>query len=333
MKFWYDPNDNEDVYVNQFTSTPAVRSFNLHQGWNLISFDVFPYAPAIADVLSDVAGMYDRVLAFDCHGGTPGLSYYPDLPMLSSLQHMDPYHGYWIHMTMNGTLEVEGTEIGDTTPQYLCEGWNLISYLPESPLPVSTALASIDGLYSVVLGWDNGALSYYPDLPPALNSLHQMEAGHGYWVKLTQAATLVYPDGFVALASDLQPNVPGTMVPPSNIFADFVSLASRLPDGTLLPTGTVVQAYDPSGVMCGEVVIGDVPGQFLVAVYGDDPETTEDEGAEVGDIIRFTVDGQDVVSTLPKDPVWPGDKARVDVVLNPLRSFLPIKLKSEQASE
>ena len=55
------------------------------------------------------------------------------------------------------------------------------------------------------------AVTAYPDLPPALNSLHQLEPGHGYWVKLTQAATLVYPEGFVALASELQPNVPGTM--------------------------------------------------------------------------------------------------------------------------
>ena len=332
VKFWYDPSDPGDVYINRFTSTPAVRTFNLHQGWNLISFDVFPYDPAIAQVLSDVAGMYDRVLAFDCHGGTPGLSYYPDLPVLSSLQHMDPYHGYWIHMTMNGTLTVEGIEIGDTTPLYLCQGWNLVSYLPESPLPVSTALASIDGLYSVVLGWDNGALSYYPDLPPALNSLHQLEPGHGYWIKLTQAATLVYPEGFMVAASALLPNVPGTMAPPTNIWANFVSVASRLPTGELLPAGSVVHAIDPDGIVCGEHVVS-VPGGFLMAVYGDDPLTPEDEGAEEGDVIRFTIDEQPVESTIPKEPIWIGDKARVDVVLNPLRSFLPIKMKSEPGSE
>jgi len=328
VKFWYDATDPGDIYVNRFTSTPAVRTFNLHQGWNLISFDVFPNDPAIASVLSDVAGMYDRVLAFDCNAGSPGLSYYPDLPLLSSLQHMDPFHGYWIHMNMNGTLTVEGTEIADTTPLYLCEGWNLVSYLPESPLPVSTALANIDGLYSVVLGWDNGALSYYPDLPPGLNSLHQLEPGHGYWIKMNQAATLVYPDGFVALASELEPNRVGTMVPPSNIWADFVSLASRLPNGDLLPTGTVVRAVDPDGVVCGEVVLVD-PGMFLMAVYGDDPQTGEDEGAVEGDVIRFTVNDEPVIVTMPKNPIWPGDRGRVDFIINPLRSFLPIKIKSE----
>ena len=330
VKFWYDPTDPNDVYINQFTVTPAVRTFNLHQGWNLISFDVFPFDPAIASVLSDVAGKYTRVLAFDCHSGTPGLSYYPDLPMLSSLQHMDPFHGYWIYMTQNATLQVEGAEISDTTPLYLCAGWNLVSYLPESPLPVSTALASIDGLYSVVLGWDNGALSYYPDLPPALNSLHQLEPGHGYWIKMTAPATLVYPDGFVVSAEGLTPNVHGTMAPPSNIWANFVALKSRWNDAPL-PVGALVEAFDPDGVKCGEVVVA-VEGAFLMPVYGDDPETQTDEGAVEGDVIRFTVNGEPI-RTIPRDPIWPGDKARVDIVLGPSLANLPIIMKLAQPAQ
>lgn len=326
VKFWYDPQDAEDIYVNRFTLTPAVRQINLHQGWNLVSFDVFPEDPAIASVLSGIAGLYTRVLAFDCHSGTPGLSYYPDLPTLSSLQHMDPYHGYWIYMNANATLNVAGIAVPDSTPLYLCEGWNLISYLPESPLPVDVALQSIDGLYSVVLGWDNGALSYYPDLPPGLNSLHQLEPGHGYWVKLTAPATLVYPEGFAMSASELEPNVLGSMIPPSNIWANFVALNSRL-NGDPLPVGAVVRAYDPDGLMCGEVVVA-VEGGFVMPVYGDDPQTPEDEGAVAGDIIRFTVNDEPVL-TMPKDPVWPGNMERVDIVIGPLRSFLPIKVRSE----
>jgi len=324
VKFWYDPQDVEDIYVNRYTMTPAVRTINLRQGWNLISFDVFPTDPAIASVLSGIAGRYTRVLSFDCNAGTPGLSYYPDLPALSSLQHMDPYHGYWIYMNSSATLTVQGFEIPDSTPIYLCAGWNLVSYLPESPLPVDVALQSINGLYSVVLGWDNGALSYYPDLPPGLNSLHQMEPGHGYWVKLTAPATLVYPEGFTMAASELEPNVLSTMVPPSNIWANFVALNSRF-HGDPLPVGAVVRAFDPDGVLCGETVVA-VEGGFVMAVYGDDPQTPEDEGAKVGDIIRFTVNDEPVI-TMPKDPVWPGNMERVDIVIGPLRSLLPIKVK------
>jgi len=335
VKFWYNPQDPDDIYINRFTLSPSVRTFNLHQGWNLISFDVFPFNPAIASVLSGINGMYDRVLAFDCNAGTPGLSYYPSLPALSSLQHMDPYHGYWIHMTMNGTLTVRGMEIPDTTPLYLCEGWNLVSYLPDSPLPVTQALANIDGLYSVVLGWDNGALSYYPDLPPALNSLHQLEPGRGYWIKMTKAATLGYPDGFVTVA-EMRPNDTPSQAPiGSRLWADFYASAAWF-NGSLIPKGSTIRAYDPDGVLCGEKVMPlDGPdGQFLISVYGDDPETPTDEGARPGDVIRLTVtiDGvayEESVFTWPKDLVWVGDRApRTDFTI-PFRSLKPVTIKTD----
>jgi len=93
-----------------------------------------------------------------------------------------------------------------------------------------------------------------------------------------------------------------------------------------LPVGALVQAFDPDGVKVGEVVVP-IEGGFMMAVYGDDPTTPTDEGAKAGDVIRFTVNGQPVL-TMPRDPIWQ-EKARVDIMLEPLRSFLPIKLKHD----
>ena len=124
------------------------------------------------------------------------LSYYVDLPpALNSLKVMDGRHGYWIYVIGDAQWEVSGDLLPDDTPLELCVGYNLISYLPDEPLSVPTALASIAGEYSAVLSFDPlaGAKSYYPDLPPALNSLKVMEPGRGYWIYMTSADTLIYP--------------------------------------------------------------------------------------------------------------------------------------------
>ena len=45
----------------------------------------------------------------------------------------------------------------------------------------------IEGQYVVIQGFDGGTRSYYPDLPPEVNSLKEMDAEHGYWIKVKQA--------------------------------------------------------------------------------------------------------------------------------------------------
>jgi len=301
-----------------------VRAISLQQGWNLISFDVMPFDAAIGSVLAGIAGKYDRVLAFDCNAGTPGQTYYPDLPGVSNLRFMDPYHGYWIHMTQAATLTVQGIEVDDSSPLYLCAGWNLISYLPNAPLPVATALNSLAGVYTVVLGWEGGALSHYPELPASLNTLHQLRPLHGYWVRITRPATQVYAEGLVVAASDLTPNVTSAFEPPSNQWADFVALNARF-QGQPIPVGTVIQAYTGDGILCGEVTVT-LEGAFMIAVYGDDPTTPEKEGAVVGDEIKLFADGT-LLRTAPRILTWPGDRERVDILVEPLEVNLPLLLR------
>jgi hypothetical protein len=122
------------------------------------------------------------------------LSYYPDLPPeLNTLRTLAPYYGYWIEMEQGATLSITGTAVATTVPLSLNQGWNMVSYLPHRPLPVATALASIDGLYTAVLAFDGQGLSYYPSLPPEMNTLEVLEPGQGYWIEVSTATTLVYP--------------------------------------------------------------------------------------------------------------------------------------------
>jgi len=63
--------------------------------------------------------------------------------------------------------------------------------------------------------------------------------------------------------------------------------------------GSTIRAYDPDGVLCGQAVVH-WDGSFgLMPVYRDDEYTDFDEGAEPGDLIRFTINGRDVISDPP----------------------------------
>jgi hypothetical protein len=100
---------------------------------------------------------------------------------------------------------------------------------------------------------------------------------------------------------------------PTPWFADFVGEQSTL-GSQPLPVGAVVRAYDPSGALAGRAEVT-LSGWYLMAVYGDDPLTELDEGAESGDTITFTVDGRPAVPLGPDPPVWIGAGERVHVEL------------------
>lgn len=180
--------------VNLWETRPAYRSLSLKDGWNLISFDVAPPDTRIGAVLGGLAGNYEAVLSMECGAGVR--AYYPDLPpALNTLSTMDAYHGYWLRAIGDRMLYLSGNELPNALGQPLCAGYNLISYWPNVPLPVPTALASIAGQYTVVTGYDPvaGAQSYYPDLPPSLNTLTTLQPGRGYWVRMSTAGVLIYP--------------------------------------------------------------------------------------------------------------------------------------------
>jgi hypothetical protein len=122
------------------------------------------------------------------------LTYYPSLPPDdNTLKELNPYHGYWIKMKQADTLSITGYPLESSTPLSLAEGWNLVSYLDDISLPVSTALSSIDGLYTAVLGYEGEGLSFYTSVPPEMNTLESLKPGYGYWIRMNSGARLVYP--------------------------------------------------------------------------------------------------------------------------------------------
>ena len=60
-------------------------------------------------------------------------------------------------------------------------------------------------------------------------------------------------------------------------------------DGLPIRIGDIVTARDPGGVMCGLFIAGTEGEYGLITVYGDESDTPQDEGAEDGDTITFSI--------------------------------------------
>jgi hypothetical protein len=128
-------------------------------------------------------------------------------------------------------------------------------------------------------------------------------------------------------------------VTPTNEWVDFFSASSTFL-GTPVPVGAVIRAFDPDGVQCGEFTVVVEGAYGVMPCYRDDDTTTEDEGAEPGDVISFTINGfpaTPIPRTLNGTPVpagtsvtWTahGDRWEVDlqVVASPTPSPSPTQM-------
>jgi len=272
----------------------ATVGLELEAGLNLRSWNVDTETDSTLWILAPTLFELRSARGFDGEG----LLYDPALPpQFNTLVTMDHLHGYWIDVRNDVSMPVTGRRVSAGTPIPLRAGYNLISYLPQEADSVRHALASIIDKVQVVMGYDGGGLTWDPAVPPQVNSLQVLSPSFGYWVRLTEADTLVYPPDVlvppaIAASPGRDAKQGGTAV--ENDDGDF-RLSTRSREwigvwgdaidvgGEPIAAGTIVTALDPDGVVCGEFTVVR-PGELgMMAVYRDDPATEADEGAVPGD--------------------------------------------------
>jgi len=75
-------------------------------------------------------------------------------------------------------------------------------------------------------------------------------------------------------------------------------------DSQPLPIGSLIQAFDSSGVYCGVDTVRFAGAFGFMTVYGDDPQSSGlDEGAVNGETITFKINGRNAVVN-SGDPTW-----------------------------
>jgi len=177
------------TFTTSTVSGHLLIPISLHAGWNLISLPVVPLSTSISDLLKSQIATHD-VLSVWSYTGTPRSweSYIPG--QSGTLTTMTDGNAYWIFMTRNDTLYVDGTVIPPNAvpaAYSLVQGWNLVGFKPEPSLQnesVGTYLSSIEGSYDVNNVW------VYANGWVRADSSFMLQPGEGMWVLMTSSATL-----------------------------------------------------------------------------------------------------------------------------------------------
>jgi len=211
--------------------------------------------------------------------------------------------------------------------------WSDATVLNTNPVPVGVMIRAYDpdgvlcGEYQVNTAGSYGLMAVYRDDAFTTGVDEGAEPGdtlhftfNGVPARTVGPEAVVWTQNGDVMSVDFE----AEKVFPTSEWVSFWSDASEVGGFPVAP-GAVVRAYDPSGVLCGEFTVAS-PGSYgLMPVYRDDPTTTDfDEGAEPGDAIAFTIDGDDAATSGPDDAVWSsnGDVGHVDLKV----TFVPTTL-------
>jgi RHS repeat-associated protein len=210
--------------------------------------------------------------------------------------------GLWIEVTAPAWLNVMGTP-PESTVVRLCRGWNLIGYPLAMALPVSDALASIEGRYDRVFAWDPADADdpwafFAPSVPNWANDLKMMKPGQGYWVHATEGTSLVS-----SMPSTPPMEVPGFIAGPENRSTVSGQVPITLAEGTSLQLVTV-DYWPANDVNAVQVLVTGVEGvggetlatldttlltngSYVIRVAG-----TDENGDWVASGVMVTVEGE-----------------------------------------
>ncbi len=182
---------------------------------------------------------------------------------------------------VSGTIQDtnHNTIAGATVELYL-------SY-PFIDFPIEATTSASDGSYELCLPPEKPAAFYVRAHKP------------GYYPAYTGTGL---PATDVILT--LLPN--GGTVRPTYQWVDLFCKFNALFDGVPVPPGSVIEAFDPQGVLCGQWNVTQHGTFGFMPVYRDDQYTPAiDEGCDPGDLIRVKVDGHLVASVA--DPIHWGE--------------------------
>ncbi len=285
---WTEDRAQFEVCLDVPDVTP--HSCFLAAGWNLVSWNVDTDVDDIANVLASIDECVEIVMGFE----QGALTYDASLPQFSDLWNVDHLSAYWVKVSCDIELVVLGTPVPSTTPIPVTAGWNLVSYLPADAMPTEVALTTIHSDLVVALGFENGAgLTYLPG-QNEFNGLTSMSSCYGYWVKVMNNGTLIYPDGgadsVFAKNTHTQTSSSAGRIDATTSWMNIYAYDLKL-DDVQVQAGASIKAFNKDDVLVGSYEMKQ-NGKFgFMPIYGDDAQTDYIDGMKSGDEFYLTIDG------------------------------------------
>jgi alpha-tubulin suppressor-like RCC1 family protein len=180
---------NHTIGLQTYISSISIFKIYLHHGWNLISTNIAP-------IDSSITTIFDSLLSNILIIKSQDKRFCPDSSN-NTLNYWNSNTSYLIYCKSNDSIIFVGnTSNPQNNPISLKQGWNLISYLRNSPMSAETALGSLGTNVAILLNGTGGI--YFPLLN--INTLEEgtsnegkMLSGKGYWIYVVKDCTLTYP--------------------------------------------------------------------------------------------------------------------------------------------
>ncbi len=270
----------------------SLMTLNFSQGWNMFSVNVDPVNPNIELVMTPII---DKLVIVKNSEGNTFIPAYS----INDIGDIHYTEGYQAYMNQAATLAVTGQATNPATPISLPVGWSMIGYLPQAPVDIATALASIST--QLVIAKNNEGNTYIPLY--GINDIGDMQPGQGYQIYLNAAGTLVYPSAQAQATSkemaglektskattSVEPQhfqftastgVNSTVVIPADINPQYS-------DGTPLTSGDEIGVFNSADLCCGAIVWEEQ--NTAISVWGDDVQSDTLDGFLMNDTLQFKV--------------------------------------------
>ena len=267
---------------------------DLQAGWNMISSFVAPDEAGLLPLLEQLG--QTAVLLRDDLGRVV-------VPSTATNQVgvWQATEGYQLKVAADTSLLLIGSRLDPAeTPIELQPGWQMISYLRNQPGTLGGQLAAVAGRLELVK--NNAGRVYMPAY--GIDDIGAMLPGQGYRLKVSAAATLLYPPNLQQEeVSALRP--PTGLLPLTHFLLDTsyntgnnstlifpaASLAAFVADGDELGL------FNSAGQLCGAGRW--TAGNLALTAWGDDATTDETDGLLEGEAYSLRLWRQQTAEELP----------------------------------
>jgi len=291
----------DEVFASQGTAfaelngfTTITQNISLQTGWNIMSFRVEPQNWNMLNIVQHIIdlGILNKVLDED-GGSIFHLPFPPPNGQWSNtIGNMANTEGYYVKVTGDGSLSLEGYPVETPMDIPLTTGWNIISYPCEFP---QNALAAVQPLINAgvlfkVIDEAGGTIFHLPFPPPNgqwSNTIGNFESGEGYYVKVTGNAALN-----ISCPAEKDASI---VSKPSKVETSYFQPVWEnnpyMPMHVVIMPNGELSAGDEIGVFDGEVCVGasiydgNPENPIILIASMDDPETENAEGYQAGNSV------------------------------------------------
>ena len=240
-------------------------------GWNMVSAHVQPDPDDVVEIMRGLVEAEQLILMKNGAG-----RFYNPAFNFNNIPGWLVNEGYMVKVDGDAEMTISGNPVNPDDPLPLLEGWQMASYYPRRGID---AIVAFSGIVDVLLMAKDAHGRFYN---PAFNfsNMGDLLPGQGYLVKVSEAVELIYNTEDELADSPAERYIQPHLLPILPPTAENMSLLV-LADSDL--QGEVGVYTD--GRLVGSGVIQN--GRCGIAVWGDDPTTSQVDGALKGEALEI----------------------------------------------